>query len=131
MTASSFSALIIDDTAAVRSYLRQILNALGVGNVLEAPTGREGEALFVAHHPTMVFLDIQLPDSNGRHLLRQFKLMQPSCEVFMCSAYSSVENLKDTIVGGADGFIIKPFASERIQQLVKPVLKAKGIAFPN
>ncbi|WP_337879080.1 response regulator [Rheinheimera sp.] len=130
MTSSWCSALIIDDTAAVRSYLCQILKHLGVGPVYEAADGYQGSLLFNQHKPHMVFLDIQLPDVNGRQLLRQLKQQQPDCQVFICSAYSSVENLKDAVAGGAGAFIVKPFASERIHQVVQPVLKASRLSLP-
>jgi len=123
MDLSHCSALIIDDTAAVRSYLKQILHHLGVSEIHEAGNGVVGLELFQRYTPKMVFLDIQLPDINGRQLLRELKEQQPDCQVFICSAYSSVENLKDAVAGGAAAFIVKPFASERIHQLVKPLLQ--------
>lgn len=113
------SALLVDDTSTVRDYLRQILDQLGVTTIYEAADGACAEQLFTAHHPQLIFLDIQLPDINGKVLLRRFKQQDKQAHVFMVSAHSSVENLKDALAGGADAFVVKPFSAKRICKLVQ------------
>lgn len=113
------SALLVDDTSAVRDYLRQILAQLGITTIYEAADGASADQLFATYHPQLVFLDIQLPDINGKVLLRRFKQLDKQTQVFMVSAYSSVENLKDAIAGGANAFVVKPFSAKRICNLVQ------------
>lgn len=113
------SALLVDDTSTVRDYLRQILAQLGVTTIYEAADGASADELFVTYHPQLVFLDIQLPDINGKVLLRRFKQLDKQTPVFMVSAFSSVENLKDAIAGGANAFVVKPFSAKRICNLVQ------------
>tara|TARA_R110002126_G_scaffold16527_27_gene66083 strand:+ start:11486 stop:11863 length:378 start_codon:yes stop_codon:yes gene_type:complete len=113
------SALLVDDTSTVRQYLRQILDKLGITTIYEAADGASADQLFFTHHPQLVFLDIQLPDINGKVLLRRFKQQDKHAHVFMVSAYSSVENLKDAIAGGANAFVVKPFSAKRICNLVQ------------
>lgn len=113
------SALLVDDTSTVRQYLRQILAQLGITTIYEAADGVSADQLFNRYHPQLVFLDIQLPDINGKVLLRRFKQQDKHTHVFMVSAYSSVENLKDAIAGGANAFVVKPFSAKRICNLVQ------------
>ncbi|WP_213996715.1 response regulator [Arsukibacterium sp.] len=113
------SALLVDDTRTVREYLRQILGQLGITTIYEAADGASAAQLFATFHPQLVFLDIQLPDINGKVLLRRFKQLDNQTQVFMVSAYSSVENLKDAIAGGANAFVVKPFSAKRICNLVQ------------
>lgn len=113
------SALLVDDTNTVRDYLRQILRQLGITTIYEAADGASADQLFATHHPQLVFLDIQLPDINGKVLLRRFKQLDNQTQIFMVSAYSSVENLKDAIAGGANAFVVKPFSAKRICNLVQ------------
>lgn len=117
------SALIVDDTPASRLYLKHILQAIGITSLFEAENGLAAEQLFIKHKPQIVFLDIQLPDINGNVLLTRLHRYQPSSTFFMVSAFSSVENLKTAIAGGAKGFVVKPFAAERIVKLVQPLMK--------
>ncbi|MBV2129437.1 response regulator transcription factor [Arsukibacterium indicum] len=113
------SALLVDDTSSVRDYLRQILAQLGITTIYEAADGATADQLFAHYHPQLVFLDIQLPDINGKVLLKRFKQLDEQTKVFMVSAYSSVENLKDAIAGGAKAFVVKPFSAKRICNLVQ------------
>jgi two-component system, chemotaxis family, chemotaxis protein CheY len=122
MPAMPLSALVVDDVAAVRSYICQILQQLGINSVLEAADGISAAQLFEQHKPQLVFLDIQLPDINGQLLLKQFKQQQQHTVVFMVSAYSSVENLQQAIENGAKAFVMKPFTATRINSLVRPLL---------
>jgi two-component system, chemotaxis family, chemotaxis protein CheY len=122
MSVAPFSALVVDDVAAVRSYISQILQQLGISSVLEAADGCSAAELFSQHKPQLVFLDIQLPDINGHQLLKQFKQQHQQTVVVMVSAFSNVENLKLAIENGAKAFVMKPFTASRINNLVRPLL---------
>ncbi|MDP4536868.1 response regulator [Alkalimonas collagenimarina] len=122
MTKTKLCVLIVDDVAAVRSYLKQILLGLGVPDIVEAADGAEARALYTRLQPQLVFLDIQLPDMNGKELLRQFKSQNQHSQIVMVSAFSSVSNLKDSIAAGANAFVVKPFSVKRISHLMQPYL---------
>ena len=122
MPLPQLSALIVDDVAAVRSFIAEILRQLGIAQVLEAADGTSATALFCQHQPQLVFLDIQLPDINGQQLLKQFKQQQRQTDIFMVSAFSSVENLQQAVANGASAFVVKPFSAQRINKLVQPLL---------
>ena len=115
-------ALVVDDVAAVRSYISQILQSLGISSVFEAADGNSARRLFSQYRPDMVFLDIQLPDINGQQLLKSFRLEHEPAVVFMVSAFSSVDNLKMAVENGASAFVVKPFSASRITSLVQPLL---------
>lgn len=122
MTKSKLRVLIVDDVAAVRSYLKQILLGLGVPDIAEAADGAEARVLYTRLQPQLVFLDIQLPDMNGKELLRQFKSQNQHSQIVMVSAFSSVSNLKDSIAAGASAFVVKPFSVKRISHLMQPYI---------
>lgn len=119
---SALCALVVDDVAAVRSYIKQILQSLGINSVFEAADGNSARQLFSQYHPDMVFLDIQLPDIDGQQLLKRFRLEHEPAVVFMVSAFSSVDNLKMAVENGASAFVVKPFSASRITRLVQPLL---------
>lgn len=119
---SLLKVLIIDDTAAIRGYIRHILQYLGIEQIQEAEDGASACHLFEHYHPDLVFLDIQLPDTNGKLLLKQFKQQKQDAVIFMVSAYSSVENLQQAMQSGAAAFVVKPFSANRICRLVEPLI---------
>ena len=122
MPVNSIKVMIVDDVAAVRHYLTEILHQAGITAVVEAADGKTAQQLFALHQPQLVFLDIQLPDMNGQQLLKQFKQQQRNTEVVMVSAFSSVENLQQAVANGARAFVMKPFTSQRICKVIDPLL---------
>ena len=73
----------------------------------------------------MVFLDIELPDCDGKSLLRQLKEINPNANVVIMTAHITVENVQQSILAGACGFIAKPFSAQKIKNIVDRCLAAK------
>uniref|UniRef100_UPI0040489D12 response regulator n=1 Tax=Rheinheimera sp. TaxID=1869214 RepID=UPI0040489D12 len=119
------SILIIDDAYTVREYLRQTLMHLGISQVHEASSGNKGLSVFNQHQHDLVFLDIELPDINGKQLLQQIKTQADKTHVVMVTAHNSVDNVQQSIAAGASGFIAKPFSPQKIKNIVERCLAAK------
>lgn len=123
MKQTDCSVLIIDDVASVREYLRQTLMLLGVTQVCEASTGASGISSYHKQKQDVVFLDIELPDCDGKALLRQLKEINPQANVVIMTAHSTVENVQQSIVAGACGFIAKPFSAKKIETVLSKCQK--------
>lgn len=118
MKVSDCSVLIIDDVSSVREYLRQTLMLLGINKVSEAANGTLGINSYNAQQQDVVFLDIELPDCDGKSLLRQLKEINPQANVVIMTAHSTVENVQQSILAGACGFIAKPFSAKKIESVL-------------
>ena len=116
---TQLSILIVDDVSTVRSFLSQTLMHLGIDNVKEASTASQCFSECQAAKYSMIFLDIELPDGDGKELIAQINEMSPETNVIMVSAHSAVENVKDAIDKGAKGFIVKPFTPKKIAAMLK------------
>ncbi|ETX29323.1 response regulator [Roseivivax isoporae] len=57
----------------------------------------------------LVILDIQLPDGDGRTLLRELRRRRDGTPVLMLSASFSVETRVGSLDEGADDYLVKPF----------------------
>lgn len=121
MTIDHSSILIVDDVSSVRSFLNHNLRIMGAEKVAEASTGQQALMAVSTDHPDVIFLDIELPDSNGHDLLSRIKAMQPDCHVVIMSAHSTVENVKRSVEGGASGFMAKPFTPQKIQSTMNRI----------
>jgi two-component system chemotaxis response regulator CheY len=121
MTINQSSFLIVDDVSSVRYFLNQNLRIMGAEKVAEASTGQQALQAVSTEHPDVIFLDIELPDSNGHDLLSHIKAMEPKCHVVIMSAHNSVENLKRSVQGGASGFMAKPFTPQKIQATINRI----------
>jgi two-component system chemotaxis response regulator CheY len=111
---ASVTALIVDDEAHVRSYLRLVLSSLGVKTVWEAVNGREGLQLYQLHQPTVVLLDLNLPIMSGDEVMEALTKLDPSAAVIVVTAQNELETVKRFIRLGAMGYVLKYLPQERI-----------------
>jgi two-component system chemotaxis response regulator CheY len=116
---SQISILIVDDVGTVRSFLHQTLTHLGIEHVKEASTATQCIKACEENHFDIIFLDIELPDGDGKELIARLTDINPHVNVVMVSAHSTVENVKDAIERGAKGFVVKPFSPKKIAAMLK------------
>lgn len=122
MNLANAAVLIVDDAATVRACLRQILAAIGIAKIHDAASGSRAMALLAEQKYDLILLDIELPDCNGCKLLQEIKTKFGPVHVVMCTSNNSADNVRTAIMGGAAGFIIKPFAPQKIKELVMKCL---------
>jgi signal transduction histidine kinase/CheY-like chemotaxis protein len=67
------TALVIDDTESDRRLLRELLSEGGRYRVVEAVDGREGLSRARADRPSVIFLDLIMPDMTGLEVLDRLK----------------------------------------------------------
>lgn len=118
--------LLIEDDVVARGMV-----AMGLRDkykIAHAKDAVSGIIQYIDSAPDMVFLDIHLPDHNGKEVLERIKWLDPQCYVVMLSGDSVPENVLSTKSKGAFGFIRKPFSKEKIRAQVEqcPTLKGKG-----
>jgi two-component system chemotaxis response regulator CheY len=116
---SQISILIVDDVGTVRSFLHQTLTHLGIEHVKEASTATQCIKACEENHFDIIFLDIELPDGDGKELIARLTEISPHVNVVMVSAHSTVDNVKDAIERGAKGFVVKPFSPKKIAAMLK------------
>ena len=116
---TQLSSLIVDDVSTVLIFLSQTLMHLGIENVKEASTAKQCISECQAANYNMIFLDIELPDGDGKELIAQINDINPETNVVMVSAHSAVENVKEAIDKGAKGFVVKPFTPKKIAAMLK------------
>jgi len=102
--------LAIDDTAAIRTFLRISLMDKGV-NFHEASTAHEGLALCKKENPDAIVLDLGLPDKDGLDILADLKNQNPNKRpiVIILTVRSEAKVKQLAFDLGADAFITKPF----------------------
>ena len=72
-----------------------------------------------------VFLDNMLPKLPGMEVLAQVRSFDPVAKVIMISAISTPEVVQEAKVRGASYYLIKPYSSQKLMEVVRRVL---GIA---
>ncbi|MEM0516256.1 response regulator [Pseudoalteromonas sp. YIC-827] len=111
--------LIVDDVGTVRSFLNQTLMHLGIDDVDEAANAAQCMSACAQKRYQIVFLDIELPDGDGKAMIADINAILPEAKVVMVSAHSTIDNVKDAIDKGAKGFVVKPFSPKKIAAMLK------------
>src|SRR5881398_2273063 len=114
--------LIIDDERPILVTLEALLQRHGY-QVDTAPTASQGLKLLKTKSPSLVLLDLQLPDAEGLEVLDQIKTEFPGTQIIILTAHDSLHNAIESIKRGAYHFISKPYAPEELLSLVEKALE--------
>jgi two-component system, NtrC family, nitrogen regulation response regulator NtrX len=113
--ARSARVLVVDDEPGIRKTLAQVLGDEGY-EVESAGTGAEAleRVLAPGRAPDAVFLDVWLPDLDGLAVLERLRAARVDVPVVMISGHGTVETAVSAVKRGADDFLEKPLALERV-----------------
>ncbi|MDA0882009.1 MAG: sigma-54 dependent transcriptional regulator [Flavobacteriales bacterium] len=105
--------LIIDDEAAIRSTLKEILEYEDY-QVDEAEDGANGLKKAMDQPYDIIFCDIKMPKMDGLEVLEKLKLAEVDSPIVMISGHGTVETAVEALKKGAYDFIEKPLDLNRI-----------------
>ncbi len=113
---AEYSVLIIDDDIWMQRILSKTLQSYGFRRTYLASNGFDGIALCVEHAPSLIILDIMMPELSGHLTMKIIKTIKHTkhIPVIMVSALSDTENLGLAVKSGTAGFISKPFTRATI-----------------
>lgn len=114
--------LIIEDDLDLGFALQQALQAESISSVW---LRRVADAPRSAIDPEFdcILLDIKLPDGNGFDLLKRWRSSGVKLPVIMITARSGLDDRLAGLDGGADDFIVKPFAMAELLSRLRAVLR--------
>jgi signal transduction histidine kinase/CheY-like chemotaxis protein len=107
--------LVIDDEEALRIAVKRILELEGFF-VGVAMNGTEGIKKISEEDYDLAVIDLKMPDMSGLDVLKEIRRMRPNTVCLMATAYASYETAVEATKIGADGYILKPFTPEELQQ---------------
>lgn len=110
--------LIIDDEEHMCWALDRAMRQEGYQTVV-AYRGREGLGLIREESPSLVILDLRLPDMDGLEVLKEAKAVNPKLPVIMLTAHGTIETAIEAMKIGAADYITKPFDLEELKLVIK------------
>ena len=105
--------LVVDDEAAIRRALRDILE-FEKYEVVEATNGTECLVKLKQGKFDLIILDIKMPQMDGLDALDRISLLVPETPVVMISGHADIETAVETVKKGAFDFISKPLDLNRL-----------------
>ena len=123
--------LVVEDEPQIRRLLQITLESNGF-RVTQAATGEEGLLRAGTDRPDAVVLDLGLPDTDGRDVLKRIR-RQSGVPVLILSVRNTEQDIISCLEAGADDYLIKPFRQgelvARIRSAMRhrPSLQDKGV----
>jgi CheY-like chemotaxis protein len=116
--------LHIEDNASNLKLVERILERRPGIELSEARTGSEGLALAAALRPTVVVLDLRLPDISGEEVLRRLRADEATRDtaVVVVSAEARPSEADRVLAAGADDFLVKPIDVRTFLEIVDRLL---------
>lgn len=114
--------LIVEDDPAILLGLKDLLSGEGYG-VDCARDGRKALELYRAHQPSLVLLDIMIPEFSGYEVCRRIRKTDPLTPILMLTAKGQEADKVAGLELGADDYVVKPFGVSELLARIRALLR--------
>jgi two-component system chemotaxis response regulator CheY len=119
--------LIVEDSSAMRAYVRAALESEGSWEVVEAASGLEALRLLPRGPYRLVVTDINMPDLSGLELVSFIRKSQHrTTPIVIISTEGRETDRERAMALGANAYLTKPFRPDALLDVVRPFLAEKG-----
>ena len=120
--------LIVEDSSAMRAFLRAALEEDGSCEVIEAASGFEALRVLPRYQFDLVIVDINMPDINGLEVVSFMRRTDAhkATRIIIISTEASERDRQKGLSLGADAFLKKPFEAEELRRLMEQVQAKHG-----
>jgi len=126
------TVLLAEDHMIVREGLRALLDAESDIEVVgEAQTGRQAVQLTKRLRPGVVVMDIAMPLLNGLEATRRILKAVPATRVLILSAHGDDEYIRQVVMLGAAGYLIKQTSADFLSRAIREVQKGNTFFSPS
>lgn len=115
------TAVVIEDDLDIRNLICAVLEQSGF-RTSGAATGRDGVGVVRSEHPTVITLDVGLPDIDGHEVLRRIR-STTDCYVIVLSGRSDEMDILTALQAGADDYVLKPFRPRELRARIEAMLR--------
>ena len=115
--------LIIEDEAHIRRLLKRVLEMGfqenindGLIIILEADNGKDGVRIAKEKHPSLIFMDVMMPEMNGFEACKKIKEdkdISDACIIMLTAKGQEIDRLRGEEVG-VNEYLTKPFDPDYI-----------------
>jgi DNA-binding NarL/FixJ family response regulator len=126
-----YKIILADDHQMFRNGIINLLKDYSEFDVVgEASNGREALSMAAEIKPDIIIVDIGMPILNGLETVRQLSAHHPEVKAIMLSMYINEEYVKQALLAGVYGYILKESAFEELVWALKAVVKNEHFLSP-
>ena len=123
--------VIADDQSMVRAGFRRLLTGEeGIEVVAEAGNGQEAIEKAARFHPTVVLMDIRMPELDGLEATRRILAADRAARVLILTTFDLDEYVYEALRAGASGFVLKDDPPEQLIAAVRTVAAGDALLSP-
>jgi two-component system chemotaxis response regulator CheY len=122
--------LIVDDFSTMRRIIKNLLNDLGYTNTAEADDGNTALTALAQGSFDFVVTDWNMPGMTGIELLKAIRADDrfKTLPVLMVTAEAKREQIIEAAQNGVNGYIIKPFTAQTLEEKLGKIFERLGAA---
>ncbi len=119
--------LVVDDFDDTRLLLRTWLERKGF-EVIEAENGNEAVAQAEINRPSLIIMDLEMPELDGLAATRKIRTVKElqKVPVLAVSAYGADQFREDALAAGCDEYVSTPFEPEALEKLIRSFVSDDG-----
>lgn len=119
---------LLDDHEIVRRGVQEILESEpDIVVVGEASTAAEALARVPTLRPDVAVLDVRLPDGDGVSVCRELRSQLPGLACLMLTSFADDEALRDAVMAGASGYVLKQIRGSGLTGAVRTVATGRSL----
>jgi DNA-binding NarL/FixJ family response regulator len=123
--------LVADDQSMVRAGFRMLLaDEQDIEVVAEASNGKEAVEKASRYDPTVVLMDIRMPELDGLEATRRILAADPDARVLVLTTFDLDEYVYEALRAGASGFVLKDDPPEQLIAAVRTVASGDALLSP-
>ena len=127
----SIRVLVADDQSMVRAGFRMLLAVeQDIDVVAEAQNGVEAVDKAARFHPTVVLMDIRMPDLDGLEATRRILAADAAARVLILTTFDLDEYVFEALSAGASGFVLKDDPPEQLITAIRTVAGGDALLSP-
>lgn len=123
MTGSAAHRLmIVDDSNVVRRRIERAQDLPTIDVIGSARNGREALELYEKLRPTLVTMDLTMPEMDGSECVERLVARDPEIRILVVSALADKLTAMEAIEKGASGFLCKPFTDRQLNDALRKLI---------
>ena len=122
--------LVVDDNDGFRESLVFLLSREELEVIGQACSGTEAIEMVRRLAPDVVLMDIRMPEMDGIEATRRLKAARPSVGVIALSSMEEQRSVRDMLVAGATGYVLKGSDADAIVHAVREAASGGAMLSP-
>jgi DNA-binding NarL/FixJ family response regulator len=127
----SIRVLVADDQSMVRAGFRMLLSGeADIEVVAEASNGLEAVVKAARFQPTVILMDIRMPELDGLEATRRILAADDAARILILTTFDLDEYIYEALSAGASGFVLKDDPPEQLIAAVRTVAAGEALLSP-